>query len=112
MATGSPSISNVNFYILSEGGPRTKYAESAGDNQWRGGETIIPLSLDKAREWAEEHLDADEYAEIFGVPEDDEGERATLCVQIPAALMSKLRLAATEQGTSMTAIISGLLDRM
>lgn len=101
------------FFLYGQGGPASKYAvASVTGSGWDGGEKIVPLSYDKAREWAEEHLDADEYADIFGMPDDDEGERATLCVQIPAALMAKLRLAATEQRTSMTAIITDLLGRM
>mgnify|MGYP007122074196 CR=1 FL=1 len=70
------------FFLHGEGGPATKYAVSIGQNMWSGSEKIIPLSPAKAREWAEEHLDGDEYESIFGIPEDDGGERATLCVNI------------------------------
>ena len=78
------------------------------DNSWSGGEKIIPLSSAKAREWAEEHLDADEYAEIFGMP--DEGEDvAALNIQIDAALMARLRARAADEGISLTACVEGIL---
>src|SRR5690554_5959938 len=54
------------YFIHGEGGPMSKYAVSTGQNSWSGGEHIEPVSIDTAREWAEENLTADEYAEIFG----------------------------------------------
>lgn len=96
------------YFLHGEGGPMTKYAVSISDNSWSGGEKIIPLSAAKAREWAEEHLDADTYAEIFGMP--DEGESAeVLHVQIDAALAAKLRQLATEKGISLKACLEEIL---
>ena len=60
------------FFLFGEGGPKTKYAEREGQNCWTDGSKIIPLSWEAARKWAEEHLDADKYAEIFEVAEDNE----------------------------------------
>ena len=86
----------------------TRYAVAISDNSWSGGEKIIPLSVGKAREWAEEHLDADEYAGIFGIP--DEGEdTAALNIEIDAALMARLRAAAAEAGTSLKATVERLI---
>ena len=59
------------FFLYGEGGPSTKYARLVDQNSWSGGAEIIPLTAAKARDWAEEKLTADEYAEIFGMP--DEG---------------------------------------
>lgn len=96
------------FFLYGEGGPMSRYAKSCGDNSWSGGEDIIPLSVGKARQWAEEHLTADQYAEIFGIP--DEGEElAILHMQIPAALAAKLKLAAAEAGVSMRAYAEKIL---
>ena len=99
------------FFLYGEGGPMTKYAVSQGQNSWSGGEKIIPLSAAKAREWAEERLTADEYAEIFGMPDEGTGERATLCVQIPAALAAKIRANAADEGKSLTAYIESVLSK-
>lgn len=99
------------FFLHGEGGPMTKYAESAGQNSWTGGERIIPLSAAKAMEWAEEKLDADDYAEIFGLPSEDDGDVA-LFVRIPATLDAKLRATAADLGMSLTAYVTDLLDRI
>ena len=99
------------FFLYGEGGPMTKYAQSAGQNSWTGGDLIIPLTAAKAREWAEEHLDADEYAEIFGMPDEGSDERTTLCVQIPVALAAKLRERASDDGASLTATVAQALEK-
>ena len=96
------------FFIYGEGGPMTRYAVSISDNSWSGGSKIIPLSVGKAREWAEEHLDAEEYAEIFGMPDED-AEPVALNIMIDADLMARIRAMAAGNGTSLTATVSGLL---
>jgi len=53
------------FFLYGVGGPMSKYARRVGLNVWSGGEEIRPLSLEEAREWVEENLDADEYEVIF-----------------------------------------------
>ena len=58
------------FFLYGEGGPMSKYARYCGQNQWAGGEEIIPLSLEEAQEWAETYLTAEEYEEIFGACEE------------------------------------------
>ena len=98
------------FFLYGQGGPMTKYAQTVGDNSWSGGEKIMPLSLAAAREWAEAHLDADEYGEIFGMPSED-AEPVALNIQIDAALMAKLRARAAENGTSLTAMVAALLEK-
>ncbi|MDD6667772.1 MAG: hypothetical protein PUE58_07465 [Lachnospiraceae bacterium] len=57
------------FFIHGEGGAMTQYAESDGD-AYCGGEKIIPISEDEAKEWAENHLTADDYESIFGEVEE------------------------------------------
>ncbi len=58
------------FFLYGEGGPMSKYARYCGQNQWAGGEEIIPLSLEEAKEWGEKYLSAEEYEEIFGACEE------------------------------------------
>ena len=57
------------FFLYGEGGAMTQYAESDGD-AYCGGAEIIPLTEKKAKEWAENHLDADDYESIFGPVEE------------------------------------------
>lgn len=60
------------YFLHGEGGPQTKYAQQVGENSWTGGEKIIPLSIESAQKWAEEHLEADDYERIFGIIEENE----------------------------------------
>lgn len=52
------------FFLYGYGGALTGYAKRVGTSQSEG-EKITPLSVDEAKEWAEEHLDADDYLDIF-----------------------------------------------
>ena len=58
------------FFLYGHSGAMSKYAKSCGQNSWSGGEDITPLTEAEAKKWAEKHLDADEYIEIFGEPEE------------------------------------------
>lgn len=57
------------YFIYGEGGPSSVYRERAGD-MWASGNDIRPLTVTEAREWAEKHLNADEYEAIFGEVEE------------------------------------------
>ena len=98
------------YFLHGEGGPMTQYARTIDQNSWSGGEKIMPLSVEAARKWAEEHLDADEYAEVFGMPDEDDTELTTLCIQIPASLATTIKRMAAEQGTSLRAVVTGILE--
>ena len=98
------------FFLWGQGGPRTRYAVSIDNNNWSGGEKIIPLTVAAARQWTEEHLSADDYAEIFGMPSED-AEPVALNIQIDAGLMARIREKAAEDGTSLTATVAALLEK-
>lgn len=69
-------------------------------------EQIVPMALDEAREWAESHLDPEEYEAEFGTVEDD-GEAVAVTVRIskPAkAILDRLAY-----GSSQSAAIESLL---
>ena len=53
------------YFLYGEGGPASKYAVAIDQNSWTGGEKIIPLTKEEAREWAEEHLSAEKYEAEF-----------------------------------------------
>lgn len=57
------------FFLYGEGGPASKYSVCTGQNEWSGGEKLIPLSDDEAREWLEENSDADTYLQYFTAEE-------------------------------------------
>lgn len=48
------------YFLYGEGGPNTIYSKQVGTNAWSGGEKIIPLSFDEAREWYEKAMNEDE----------------------------------------------------
>lgn len=92
------------YFLHGQGGPMSKYAKAEGQNSWSGGSDIIPLSFDEAREWAEEHLDADEYEDEFGeVAEDD--SRAALNLSLPVTLIEALRREAVEKNMTLSALV-------
>lgn len=67
---------------------------------------LIPISVDEARQWAEEHLSSEEYKAIFGVVEDD-GSRTT--VTLSAAAVERARRAAAAEGTTIGSYIESLI---
>lgn len=96
------------YFLHGEGGPMTQYAVTIGQNSWSGGEKIMPLTYETARQWAEEHMDADDYAEAFGMPDEDGGVE-TLHVQLPSDLMAAIRKQAAERGMSLRAYVEQVL---
>ena len=99
------------YFIYGEGGARTRYGEfvDGPGGGWTSGCKIIPISVDAAREWAENHLSVDEYADIFGLP-DDLNEKTTICAQLPSALIQAARIRAAETSQTLTAIIEQALQ--
>ncbi len=98
------------YFLHGEGGAMSKYAVSHGDNSWGGGEEIIPLSYDRAREWAERHLDADDYEAAFGeVSEGDED--MMLSVRVSARTKAMLDRMAAQSGRSKGDIVAEALAR-
>lgn len=101
---------NGEFFLYGHGGPRSAYAQPDGDGWMTGGHAIILLSEKKAREWAEEHLNGDEYEAIFGVVEEDESQ-ATITISISANAMDYGQRAAAKRGISLPTLIETLLQR-
>ena len=58
------------YFLYCMGGPASQYAVRCGDNSWEGGSLFIPLTEAEAKIWAEEHLDGDEFEQIFGEVEE------------------------------------------
>jgi hypothetical protein len=57
------------FFLYGSGGALSKYSSSGGGSSW-GTNEIIPLTDSEAKNWAMEHLEADEYIDIFGEVEE------------------------------------------
>jgi len=100
------------YFLHGEGGPMTKYAKSVGNNEWSGGEHIEPLTPAAAREWAEEHLTAEEYIAEFGEPEEASDDKVPLNLTILASTKAKLEKMKSETGKSISAIIDELVNNL
>ena len=85
------------FFLHGEGNAASPYSRSCGQNEWCGGEKIEPLTYKEAQEWAEKHLDGDEYCEIFGEPDED-AEDVLLGIRVSAAAAAKLKTEAAKLG--------------
>ncbi len=96
------------FFLFGEGGPRTQYAERVDLNNWSSGRAIIPLSYEAAQEWAEAHLDADDYEKIFGEVTEDDCKKvfpATLSV----SLLERAKRLSCQKGISVSSVIESAL---
>lgn len=96
------------YFLHGEGGPMTKYARTVGTNSWSGGERIMPLSFAEAQAWAEEHLDGEEYEEIFGEVTED-GSRHQVCYSLSAATVETIKRRAAAAGISASAYLEQLV---
>ena len=96
------------FFLYGEGGPMSRYAQTTGQNEWSGGEQIQPLSVDAARQWAEQHLSADEYESIFGeIAEDDSKKNVTFSITKDA--IELLARMASETGKTRSELVEEMI---
>jgi hypothetical protein len=99
------------YFLYGEGGAMSKYAETIGQNEWQGGEKIIPLTYDNARKWAEEHLGVDVYESEFGeVSEDDTTIAVT--VRVPQSTKDAIDKLAARTGRTRGEIVSAAIAAM
>lgn len=95
------------FFLHGQGGGLSKYAESYGDSKGYG-EKLIPLKEDEAKEWVEDHLEAEDYERLFEL--EDEGQTA-FSMTIPNGLYDQLKKrAAKENTTQKEIVIQALLE--
>lgn len=93
------------FFLHCCGGAKTRLARRIDGGRWTGGEEIIPLSEESAREWAEKNLDADEYQSAFAVQEG----RIVRSVSLTERAAEKAEADAKENGLNFSAYIENLI---
>ena len=96
------------YFLFGQGGPMSRYAVSEGNNTWSGGSKIIPLSESQARKWAEQHLDGDEYDEIFSLPDDEAGKKI-ISLSLPEGVIERIRSEAGKAGVTMSEYVTRLV---
>ena len=94
------------YFLHGEGGPDSRYAVTVGQNEWSGGEKIIPLTIEKAKEWAEKYLDADEYEKIFGAVEET---KKTISLSLPENVIELLKQAAQKENITMSEYVANAI---
>ena len=67
------------YFLHGEGHAASPYAKKVAQSEWAPGEAIKLLPPEAARQWAEEHLDGDEYIAVFGEADED-GEPVVLTI--------------------------------
>jgi len=90
------------FFMHGQGGPMSKYLERTEENEWSYGHEIRPISMDRAKAWAEKYLDADEYEKIFGKVEEGKVQISTWIEESIKDQIDKLR---DEKGITIADII-------
>lgn len=61
---------NGEFFLYGKGGPLTDYSVRLNDNCWHGGEDIVPMTVESAKQWLENTDNTEAYIDIFGEPEE------------------------------------------
>lgn len=61
---------NGTFFLHYEGGPKSKYSEVVGQNEWSGGEGLRLVDEDEAKAFIEKYGDVETYLEVFGEVEE------------------------------------------
>ena len=57
------------FFIAGEGGPMTMFARRVDQNSWSGGSSLIPLTAEDARKYAEKYASDGTIEKFFEVEE-------------------------------------------
>lgn len=99
------------YFIYGEGGADTKYRAWMDNSKWVGGYRITPITEKDARQWVEEHLDADDYERIFGKVEED-GTMVVRTYSLPAYIADKLKKEALRRGVAASQLLCDLVENM
>ena len=94
------------FFLHGKGGSETKYSRKPGS----GGEKLIPLAYEDAKQWAAEYLEPDEFKKAFGDFYEDD-RRKVISVSLHASTIAKLKWRAAQQGKTVSRYIDMLVWR-
>jgi len=98
------------YFVYGYGGAMSKYAKWHG-NSGGEGEEIRPYTAQEAKEWAEEHLTAEEYIAEFSEPEESDG-KASLNLYVSREAKAKLEKMRHETGKSISQIVDEIIKNL
>lgn len=99
------------YFLFGEGGAMSRYAEEVGQSSWSGGERIMPLTYTEAKDWAEQHMDADAYISAFGDPGEGGDGLAQMAVRIPESTIAALDRMVSATGRGKAELVAEALQR-
>ena len=95
------------YFLVGEGGPMSKYSVSHG-NDTIGSTELIPMTATEAQDWAEGHLEVEEYEAEFGVQEEaasDLTTRERVNLTLDNEIVARLRKHSADTGIPMARIV-------
>lgn len=98
------------YFLHGDGGAGTGYAKHYGTTSV-GAEDIVPLTYNEAKQWAEEHMDGDEYIKEFGDPEADYTSKI-MSISLTQKAIDKVKREAQKQDRSVSKIIEELIENL
>lgn len=61
---------NGEFFLHTCGGPASRYRVKTGCNEYSSSEQLMPIDIEKAKDFIEKNGNADDYINLFGQPEE------------------------------------------
>lgn len=96
------------YFLHGDGGAGTGYAKHCGTTSV-GAEDIVPLTYNEAKQWAEEHMNGDEYTKEFGDPEADYTNKV-MTISIRQKAIDKVKREAQKRDMSVSKLIEDLIE--
>jgi len=96
------------YFLYGSGGALSRYGEWTG-NTGHGSEKIMPMSVAEARLWAETNLSGEEYASIFGEPEEAADDKVIKSLSLSSAAAKRLEQMQSESGLTQSSIVERMI---
>lgn len=61
---------NGEFFLYTCGGPASRYRVKTSSNEYSSSEQLMPIDIEKAKDFIEKNGNADDYINLFGQPEE------------------------------------------
>lgn len=98
------------FFLLGEGGDKSKYARQISYSHWSGDARILPYTREQAKEWCEKHLDPDTIDRVFGSIKEDNSKQV-VTFSLPIWAIDILKKMTTTDHRAKSDIIADLLRK-